>query len=640
MRRSCVLAMTVTVAVAMSGVVEAATDLFGDPLPEGAVQRLGSLRLRYGGVGDLDYLPDGRAVIASGVNIDIWDMSVGEKVGSHQVGPRGLTAIDVSSDGRTMLAGDNAGNVYEWDFEAAEATREWATGQGRLATVYYSTDETRALTCGVDPPTIKEWEIATGEELVAATSELHSARQAIYGPGDESAFIHGAAGSDSVVAQFDLSDGSLIRDFLQDYYTHTRSIALSPDGERLLVGSRTRATEWQVAPEHELLNTFRGHHGGAVTSVAYAPDPDQLLTGSRDGSIRLWDRLPDGGEVINRWFAHSGYVNYIVVSPDGNWVLSYGGGNMVVEYGLTDGEPRLEWDRHELGVQAVAIAPDGRAISGAADGTVRVWDALSGEQALLIEDATQGAWAVAASPDGERIAAGCKDGVVREFSASDGSLIRELHGHLGYIRAVEYMPQGASADSAPSLVSAAGDGTIRIWPRSGDEPLRVFEADLFGEDGHRGGVLSLAVSEDGAKLLSGGRDGTMRLWDLRAGAQEAIFRGHRGWVEAVAFTTDGEAVSGSRTGTLRRWDLGSGEVLAEMDHGATVYGLAISRDGGTIFAGGTDNAISAWTAEGEALSRMTGHEATVNGLALSSDGAYLVSASDDATLLVWKTPVR
>jgi WD40 repeat protein len=408
---------------------------------------------------------------------------------------------------------------------------------------------------------------------------------------------------------------------------------------RLLVGSRTRATEWQVAPEHELLNTFRGHHGGAVTAVAYAPDPEQLMTGSRDGSIRLWDRLPDGGEVLRRWFAHSGHVRYIRVSPDGKWVLSYGGGRFVVEYGLADGEPRLDWARHELAVQAVAIAPDGRAISGAADGTVRVWDALSGEQRLLIEGATQGAWSVAPSPDGERIAAGCKDGVVREFSAVDGSLIRELRGHRGYIRAVEYMPQAADNDAAPSLLSAAGDGTIRVWPSSGEEPLHVFEADLFGETGHRGGVLSLAISEDGARLLSGGRDGTMRLWDLQARSQEAIFRGHRGWVEAVRFAGS-DAISGSWDGMVRRWDLGSGEVLEEMDHGARVLDVAVSDDGERIFAGGTDSAISVWTVDGESVGRMTGHSASINALALSPDDAHIVSASDDATLLVWETPQR
>ena len=61
MTRSRLVLVTVTLALAMTGAVEAATDLFGDPLPESAVQRLGSLRLRYGGIGDLAYLPDGRA---------------------------------------------------------------------------------------------------------------------------------------------------------------------------------------------------------------------------------------------------------------------------------------------------------------------------------------------------------------------------------------------------------------------------------------------------------------------------------------------------------------------------------------------------------------------------------------------------
>ncbi|MFO7947524.1 MAG: WD40 repeat domain-containing protein [Armatimonadota bacterium] len=363
------------------------------------------------------------------------------------------------------------------------------------------------------------------------------------------------------------------------------------------------------------------------------------MTGSRDGSIRRWNRLPKGGEVQERWFAHSGHVNYILVSPDGNWVASYGGGNFVVEYGLADGKPRLDWERHELGVNAVASIPDGHAISGSADGTVRVWDMLSGQQTLLIDGADPGAWSVDISPDRERIAAGCKDGVIREFSAADGILMRELQGHHGYIRDVAYMPRPASGDDAPSLLSCAGDGTIRIWSRSGEKPLHVFEADLHAEDGHRGGVLSIAVSDDGTRLLSGGRDGTMRLWNLRDRTQVKIFRGHRGWVEAVGFAGDtGEAFSGSRDGTVRRWDLDSGEVLAEVTHGSTVKAVACTADGGMLFAGGTDSRISAWDAQGNEITRLTGHNAAVNSLAVSSDNAHLLSASDDATLLVWEIP--
>jgi WD40 repeat protein len=247
MSRYCLFAVTVMLALAMTGTAEAATDLFGDPLPEGAVQRLGSERLRYGGIADLAYLPDGRAVVASGVSIDIWDMSVGEMEASHRIGPRGLTAIDISRDGGAMVAADNAGNIYEWDFEAAEVVREWATGQRSLASVCYSTDETRVLTCGAKPA--HHQGVGSSDRRGARVHHQRScttARQAVYGPGDLTA-IHprrrrlrsGRRALRSAATEASCARSCRITTRTQ------RSIALSPDGERLLVGSRTRATEWQ-----------------------------------------------------------------------------------------------------------------------------------------------------------------------------------------------------------------------------------------------------------------------------------------------------------------------------------------------------------------------------------------------------------
>ena len=56
-----------------------AEDRMGDPLPEGAVQRLGTLRMKYNrGLSDIRYLPDGRGVVAVGNRIDIWDLAKGE----------------------------------------------------------------------------------------------------------------------------------------------------------------------------------------------------------------------------------------------------------------------------------------------------------------------------------------------------------------------------------------------------------------------------------------------------------------------------------------------------------------------------------------------------------------------------------
>lgn len=609
--------------ICITSLAGGAEDRFGDPLPEGALQRLGTLRMRYpSGIGDLAYLPDGRGLIAVGTRVEIWDLARGEIQRTDEITSATIRSVEPNADGSLLLVGDSAGNVHVWDIEAREITTSIDTGQSDLRAAYFSPDETRVLTSGGKPPTLKEWDLATGAELVAIEGRMHFFRQGIYGPDGRTAFVDGGAGSGPILAHYDLETGELLHEWHKDYYSHSRSLVLSPDGQRLLSGTRHSAQEWDVKT-YEMLGKFSGHHGHAVTAVAYCADPDELLTGSRDGSIRRWNRHDE--KVLLRWWPHDGHVTRIEVSPDGQWALSYGAG-LVDERSIEDGTPRIDWERHNGPVEAVAAVPgDSRVVSASTDETLRVWDTRTGASMLAIDGANLGAFAVAVSPDGQRVAAGCKDGIVREFSLEDGSLLRELSGHRGYVRAVAYTPRGSH------LLSTAGDSTIRAWGRR-DEPVHVL-------DEHRGGVLTVDVSPDGNFAVSGGRDGTVRYWDLRAGRLVRTMTGHRRWVHAVRFIDDETAVSGDGYGAIIVWDLRSGEILREMDHGAGVSALAC--DGGRIYAaGGTE--VSCWdAATGERIAAFGGHADSVLGLAITGDG-HVVTASEDTTLLVWPavTPAR
>ena len=356
------LSIFVATAIVTAAETQAAEDALGDPLPEGAVQRLGTARMRFS-VSDLCYLPDGRGVFAKGSNIEIWNLATGESQATHRVAGSSIRSVVASRDGKTLLVGDSSGKVYEWNVERSETQRSWNTEQPGLSRARYSPDQRRVLT--TSGKTLKEWDLETGKERVAATSAMHSFREAIYGPQGNSAIADGVNGSGPLLAHYDLSDGKLLKEWLNDYYTHSRSLALSADGTRLLVGSRHKATEW-LLDGYKLLGTYTGHHGHAVVSVAYCKDPNQILTGSRDGSIRRWNRTT--GKVVLRWVPHADHVTHMAVSPDGQWVLSHGGG-MVAETNLETGEPRLKWDRHAEGVQAVAFLPDGEhVVSGSSDG--------------------------------------------------------------------------------------------------------------------------------------------------------------------------------------------------------------------------------------------------------------------------------
>ena len=80
--------------------------------------------------------------------------------------------------------------------------------------------------------------------------------------------------------------------------------------------------------------------------------------------------------------------------------------------------------------------------------------------------------------------------------------------------------------------------------------------------GHRFTVWSVAFSPDGERVLSGSEDGTLRLWEVKAGKELRCFQGHTMAVYSVAFSPDGKrALSGSRDKTIRLWDVQTGKEL-------------------------------------------------------------------------------
>jgi WD40 repeat protein len=157
-------------------------------------------------------------------------------------------------------------------------------------------------------------------------------------------------------------------------------------------------------------------------------------------------------------------------------------------------------------------------------------------------------------------------------------------------------------------------------------------------EGHGDRVQSVACSKDGAHIVSGSSDKTVRLWDATTGVELARFDGHTAEVMAVAFSSDGTLVaSGSYDNTVRIWRVSTGiELFRLQGHSDRVTSVAFSNDSSRIASGSHDAAVIVWDMRsGAEVAKFTGHSSAVTSVAFSSDCTLLASGSNDASIIIW-----
>jgi len=214
-------------------------------------------------------------------------------------------------------------------------------------------------------------------------------------------------------------------------------------------------------------------------------------------------------------------------------------------------------------------------------------------------------------------------------AAGAGGLFRRFEGHTAGVVGVAVSPDGTR------LLTGGRDQTVRLWDVATGKQLRHFS-------GNTAQVWRVAFAPDGKAAASAEMDGTLRHWDLESGAELGQFLGHHGAAAALAFAPDGRhLISGGLDGTVRLWEVATRRELRRFEgHSGHVWSVAFAPDGKTALTGGgtgeVDCTMRLWDVEGgKELRRFEGHVLPIRGVAFAPDGKTAISGGEDQTLRSW-----
>ncbi len=647
--------------VAHAPIVETAprarNDYYGDPLPPGALARMGSVQLRHERA-HLAFSADGKTLISAGRDaaVRFWDMATGRQLRQTRIQlPKpspwrgGSTIVGLSPDGKVVAAFDGE-SFHLYDATTGEKLRRLPTAGFDHKSLTFSAAGKRlaALIISENNVAIRLWELSTGKERFHLLEKPNQVLSCILSPDSKLLAFHTA---DEMVHLLDTTTGRE----LAKARGKGECFAFSPNGKLLAAAAndngKATVTLWETG-RLEKRATFQtsvpiGHWAIEAPCLTFSPDGELLVLGGLEALV-IWD-VPTAKE---RMRLDDHWAKGLLFAPDGK-TLACAGEFEIRLWNLDTGQRLHARAGHDSEVHSVAVSPDGRTVAsvGWFDPLVRLWDAVTGKPLSLSPRHDTGLVSCAFTSDGRLLLSGDPD-VVRLLDASTGVEQRRFviknrkpGKHDQYILVSHLSTDGkrlavVSGTPMPGLVNQP-PGQLTVFDARTGELLaqRVFNCwdSSFTPDGEAVTVdgreqmtieetrtgRQIAViagdlgnpkpfSSDGKFLAVGVRKTTggkpwggwtpLGLRIIEMASREEIFHVD-GWIEWTTFSPDGRRLATADPESLRLWDVETGDLLlrrpwpancAKGGSSTPTRSLAFLPNGRALVAGMADGTLLVW----------------------------------------------
>ncbi len=625
-------------------------DRYGDPLPDGALFRFGSVRTRHTPTIRASALsPDGKFLATtSGRSVILWDLEAGKPVRRFATDHHWCFSnpgLVFSSDGRHLGYVQSNDFACVWDVRSGKQIAEFIDVR-RHRTLCQFTPDGKNFILGGDNRLIF-WDLRANKEARSLPSQdvfllTPDARFAVRFS-DKRALLFSDVRSGEEIGRLDV---------MAKHNGIENGVAFAPDGKTLAVVHQDKEIQVRDFPGGKLLFSAPLPDSAKLPTsgedyweyqLAFA-DSKTLLLGTSGGRVHRWDLA--AGKELSPLKRHFGAVVGVHASPDGKTIVTTGADGVIRRWGRQTGR-ELSEPPGFMGRTHAVYAPDGRCVViGDARGRLEVWDTRNGRSLRVLQREGPAITKLAITAREQQLAAARADNTVHLWKLPVGEEPRVLRcgkeHNLAHMWTMRFSPDGCH------LLIADGSYRARLWELStGEVRWRArFGAAVFAPDGK-----TLAMVYVGPYL---------NLLDASSGKPRARLRQNTNVLErigiapAMAFSPDGQrlalGVNGvflcdARTGTVIHhfqaadWPKASppeDRRRARLVGEGGVHGLAFSPDGRWLGTSGVDGSVRLWeVATGQEVLRLNGHAGDVKQVAFGADSRTVLSCGEDAQAYLW-----
>lgn len=275
------------------------------------------------------------------------------------------------------------------------------------------------------------------------------------------------------------------------------------------------------------------------------------------------------------------------------------------------------------GGSIVAFSQSGELLaSGGWEGRVRLWQLPDGQRAGGWQAHSDSVNGIAFIEDDRQVVTAGYDGLLARWSV-DGVLLERIQTAAPVMHMM--------ADTVHQrLLTGHRDGSVRVW--------RLPDLELLHErELHRGAVKTVAIDGGSRRYASGGSDGNVHVWSEGGTVQALEAPPADAWT--LAFSPDGAWLMGGSWFRLYRWNLGDGSLRTlPTEHRGIIKSIHYLQgsNGLATISRQTDSAVYFLDPEtGDTLRRFQQHDLCGGYISVSPGGRYLATTSDDASVRIW-----